>query len=149
MLLLLISILIFNFMAFIVPKKLTKLENYTTCLFALVFSGTADLFLDKKYGFYHYFHENVEYIDYISMVGIYPAINIIFLNLFPVHKNCMFKIIYVMVWSLFAIVYEWLAGWTVFFNYNSWKLWYSGMLYPFLYSILLLNLKFIRKLQNK
>ncbi|WP_407938544.1 CBO0543 family protein [Niallia nealsonii] len=129
------------------PKTLTKLEIYTTSLFSLILSGTADLFLDAKFNLYHYFHEGIQLIDYIAMIGIYPAINIIFLNLYPQKKNYKIKIFYFIIRSLFATIYEYTAKETSFFSHHGWKIWYSALIYPILFFILLLNLKFVRKLK--
>jgi len=138
---------LFNLIAFFIPKTLTKLEIYTTSLFSLILSGTADLFLDAKFNLYHYFHESLQLIDYITMIGIYPAINIIFLNLYPKKKNYKAKILYFIIWSLFATIYEYIAKETSLFSHHGWKIWYSAVIYPILFYILLLNLKFIRKLK--
>lgn len=144
-----LSILILNLLAIMIPKKLTMFENYTTILFSLVLSGTADLFLDAKYELYHYFSNEVEYRDYIAMVGLYPAVNILFLNLYPYQKSIKMKAVYIIGWSIFAIIYEWVATTTELFSHNDWKLWYSAMIYPFLYLILLGNLKWMRRLKRQ
>jgi hypothetical protein len=81
-----ISIIIFNIIAFIIPKSLTKYEIYATSFFAYVLSSTADLILTEKYHLYHYFDKGIQYMDIVAMIGIYPAISVIFLNLYPYKK---------------------------------------------------------------
>jgi hypothetical protein len=98
---------------------------------------------------YHYFKDEVESIDLVTIFGIYPAINILFLNYFPLQKAMIYKTVYVLGWSGFAICYEWVAVQTEFFNYSGWKLLYSVPIYPVLYIILIYNLKFVRWLSNK
>jgi hypothetical protein len=133
-----------NSFAIISKKRITKIEIYTTSLFALTLSAIADVFLDLKYELYHYFKEDVEYVDLVAIFGIYPAINILFLNYFPFQKTLRIKIIYILGWTIFAICYEWVAVHTEFFNYSGWKLLYSIPIYPLLYIILFYNLKFVR-----
>lgn len=139
-----LSVIVFSLTAYFIPKQLTKSEIYTTSLFAYALSNTADLVLSNMYHFYHYFDKRVQYLDIVTMIGIYPAINIIFLNLYPNKKRYISKVLYITGWTIFAITYEWVAIHTEFFNYSGWKLWYSGLIYPGLFIILLLNLKFIR-----
>jgi hypothetical protein len=142
-----ISVIFFNLIAILIPKQLTKHEIYTTSLFAFAMSSTTDLLLADKYHLYSYFDKGVQYMDIVTMVGIYPAMNTIFLNLFPFNKKLVVKIFYIVGWTIFAIAYEWIAEKTAFFNYTGWKLWYSSLIYPFLYMILLINLKATRWLQ--
>lgn len=56
----------------------------------------------------------------------------------------MSKLFHIIGWTIFAIAYEWIAEKTEFFNYTGWKLWYSSLIYPFLFIILLINLKMTR-----
>jgi hypothetical protein len=136
-----ISIIFFNLIAILIPKQLTKYEIYTTSLFAYAMSNTTDLLLADKYHLYSYFNKGIQYMDIVTMVGIYPAINIIFLNLFPFKKKLISKLFYIIGWTIFAIAYEWIAEKTEFFNYTGWKLWYSSLIYPFLFIILLNSIK--------
>jgi hypothetical protein len=142
------SIIIFNFIAFIIPKRLTKHEVYTTSLFAYVLSSTTDLILADKYHLYRYFDKGIQYMDIVAMIGIYPAISVIFLNLFPFKKGLMSKVFYILTWTIFAMAYEWTAEQTEFFTYTGWKLWYSTLIYPSLLIILLGNLKLTRLFQK-
>jgi hypothetical protein len=142
------SIIIFNFIAFIITKSLTKHEIYTTSLFAYVLSSTTDLIFADKYHLYRYFDKGVQYMDIVAMIGIYPAISIIFLNLFPYKKGVMSKVLYILSWTIFSIAYEWTAEQTEFFTYTGWKLWYSALIYPFLFVVLLGNLKLTRLIQK-
>ncbi|AFC31279.1 CBO0543 family protein [Paenibacillus mucilaginosus] len=145
---LLVSILVFNVAAYLIPKKLTLLEHYTTILFSLLLALVTDVTLNLNFDLYGYFDVGVDRIGYLAIYGIYPAINVLFLNLFPYDRSLAAKSLYIAGWWLFAVVYEYTtleAGW---FYYNGWKLEYSTVTYPFLYMLLLWNLNWIRRMND-
>jgi len=138
------SILVFNVLAVCIRKKLSWSDIYSTTLFAYILEYTVDSILNLHYHLYGYFNEGFEYIGLIPIFLVYPAISILYLNLYPFHKPILQHVVYIAGWTLFSIVYEWStvqAGW---FYYVSWKLWYSALIYPVLFVILLLNYKFTR-----
>ncbi|MFH5183334.1 CBO0543 family protein [Paenibacillus sp. TAB 01] len=146
----LITIAVFNLIAFFMPKKLEKLELYATSAFALCLSLIVDIIFDLKYDWYGYFEKGVQIPFVIGVIGVYPAVNMIFLNFFPFHRSLTVKVCYILGCSLFAVGYEWFAdAHSTFFYHNQWKLWHSAVTYPFLYLILLGNLKWVRRLGNK
>lgn len=119
---------------------------YTTSLFSIVLQLITDIYLEFKYKLYGYFSPGPDYITLWIVFIIYPAVNIIFLNYFPITGSLFRKIIYILIWSAFAIGYEWLATKTGLFYYTGWKLWYSIPVYPILYLLLLFNYKLIKRL---
>lgn len=146
---LIISVVIFNLAACFIPKNLTRDEMYSTSLLAGIFQLLVDIFLDVKYELYGYFEYGVDWLSLIPIFGIYPALNIIFLNYYPFSGEAMKKVIYIIGWAVFALVYEWSsvqAGW---FYYNGWKLWYSALCYPAIYFILAKNLELLRNLKYR
>jgi hypothetical protein len=144
------SIIVLNLAAFLIPKKLSKVETYVTSFFSLYLALFADSLLGGMYKLYAYFEPGVDYIDFVAAIGIYPAVNIIFLNLFPYKEQATYKITYIVTWSLFALGYEWFAATqTALFTYTGWKTVYSTAIYPILFLVLLLNLYIIRKLITK
>lgn len=129
-------------------KRLSKLEILSTLLFAVILAFTTDNILAIKYHLYGYFGpEDVAYKDFIITLGLYPVINILFLNYYPLKKPFMLQVIYLLIWSFFALGYEWLAVQTGLFYHSGWKFWYSVPSYPLLFLILLGNLRFIRWLK--
>lgn len=144
---LIISLILFNLTAYLLPKHLTKLEMYSSSLFALLFAVIADKFLDIKYNLYGYFMVGLEWQTFAVAVGIYPAANIIFLNYYPYCQSVLKRTNYVLGWSLFALAFEWASVRAGYFYYHGWTLWYSALCYPPIYYILALNLDLIRKLQ--
>jgi hypothetical protein len=146
MLFVLSSVVVFNMVVYFMPKKIPRIELYTTSLFAAVFQLTADIVLGFKYHAYWYFGKGVDFGTFLIIFGLYPQVNMIFLNFFPYNKK--HKLIYILGWSVFALFYEWLIVKINVFHYGVWKLWYSIPVYPLLYFILFLNLLFIRRLNR-
>jgi hypothetical protein len=145
---LILSIIVFNTVFWLMPKKLTKIEIFSTCMFALVFEMIVNTYLDLKLDWYGYFQKGVQWMSLLVIFGIYPAVNAIFLNYYLYMKNVAQKFWYIMGCSVFAVVYEWLASLSGYFYYNQWKPWHSAILYPFLFLILLAVLKLVRKLTH-
>lgn len=146
---LIVSVIIFNLVAYFIPKRISNLEIYTTVIFALLFNIVVDDYTDLMYDFYGYFKKGVDWEYLILFLGLFPAGNVVFLNYYPFKKNIEKKIIYTIGWTAFLVVFEWAslkAGY--YYYYNSWKLWYSALLYPFILTTLALNLTLIRKLNS-
>jgi len=148
---LIISIIIFNFIAFFIPKNITRYEMFTTTLFALLLQALTDVFLDAKYHLYFYFTKEINWLALLAMFGIYPALNIIYLNYYIDKKTVFAKASYIFQWTIFSLLFEWLSVQSGYFVYNGWKLWYSGMCYPIIYILLAGVLKYTKGLvsQNK
>ncbi|WP_058309050.1 CBO0543 family protein [Gracilibacillus massiliensis] len=141
-------LILFNIIAFFMPKRLTKIEIYATALFATCFGFVVDILLDFKSNMYGFLTEGVSYLGVMAQLLIYPSINILFLNYFPFTKNTTAKTLYIVAWSVFSVVFEWISLQTSFFYYTTWKLWYSAVLYPILFLILLANLRIVRRIKE-
>jgi hypothetical protein len=137
-----------NIAAYFIPKKLTKIENYTTSTFSLLFGINVDMILNLKYKLYGYFGPGFQWLGLIGEFLYFIAINILFLNLYPYSKSLKVKLLYILTWSILSTIVEWLVEKTEFFNHQEWKLWYSAVLYPFIFVVLAMHLKYIRKLIN-
>lgn len=146
---LILSIVVFNLIAIKMPKRLTKSEMYCTSLFSGVFQLITDTVLDLKFNVYGYFQKGVDLKTFLVIFGVYPAVNIIFLNYFPFGKNAKSKILYILAWSLFITLFEWASIKAGYFYHNQWKLWYSYLLYHAILSILVWNLTYFRRLNSK
>ncbi|WP_188385120.1 CBO0543 family protein [Ornithinibacillus halotolerans] len=141
-----ISAFIFLTIAFVIKKRIYVVELYTTSLFAMVFQLLVDNILEFKYDFYGYFEKGVDYETFIVILLIYPPLNIIFLNYFPLNKKLLTKCLYILGWCVFSVLYEYLSVKIGFFYYEKWSIWYSAIIYPFVYGLLLVNFFSIRKL---
>ncbi|MBA2870234.1 hypothetical protein HNQ85_000492 [Anoxybacillus calidus] len=144
-----ISIFIFNLVAFLMKKKLSPYEYYSSILFSLFVSEFVDRFTDK-YNWYYFFEPYfIEGKTLLVVFGIYPAATMLIINWYPYHGSKKAKILYLLLWSIFSTFYEWIALKANFLHHNKWNLWYSAILYPFLYGMLIWHLKFIHWLTSK
>ncbi|WP_449620450.1 CBO0543 family protein [Robertmurraya sp. Marseille-Q9965] len=149
MLLLIFSVIAFCAIAIFVPKRISGIEIVTTTLFALYLETMTNVFLDIKYHLYGYFTQGVNWKTLLYAIFIYGPVSIVFLNYFPYKKKFKSKIIYIAAWSIFAYVYEILFLWSGTFYYHGWKFWYSVILYPILYVILVAFHKYVKRLLRK
>lgn len=138
MLVLILIVLLFNMIAFLIPKRISPIEILTTTLFAMLIQLLTDIYLSLKYNIYGYFEKGPDWESFIYILGIYPAVNIIFLNYFPYKKRPRNKVLYVFVWVVIAMVFETIFIWSGTFYLNGWKQSYSIFTYPALYVMLLL-----------
>lgn len=146
---LIISVIVFNLVAILIPKRISGIKIITTTLFSLYLEIMTNVFLDLKYDLYGYFNKGVDWEGLIYILGVYPPVNILFLNYFPYKKKMLNKAIYIFGWSVFADVYELLFLWSGTFYYNGWKFWYSIIIYPILYIILVGFYKYVHYLLRK
>ena len=137
---------IFNLVAFLVPKRLSKIEIYATSFFAFTYGITVDMILDIHYDLYGYFEKGFQWLGLLAIYLYFPSISVLFLNLYPIKRKMLVKISYILGWTLFSILFEWFCLHTKFYYYNGWKMWYSALVYPLIFSILLCNLMFVRYL---
>ena len=140
---------IFNIAAFLIPKKLSKIEIYANSFFAFTYGVTIDMILDLHYNLYGYFEPGFQWLGLFAIFLYFPSISILFLNLYPSKSNKGKKILYIFAWTVFSLAFEWFCLHTKFYYLNGWKLWYSAISYPIIFSILLLNLKLVRRLINQ
>jgi hypothetical protein len=144
-----ISVIVFNFIAILMKKRLSSFEYYGLIFFGIFWAEISDRFADK-YNLYYFFKPKViEVQTFWILLGIYPAATMMIINWFPYRKTRTIKALYILAWSLFSVIYEWLFLKSGFLHYAHWKLWHSALSYPFLYSGLMLNLYFIRWLNKK
>jgi hypothetical protein len=143
------SVVIFNLIAILMKKKLTPIEFYCTILFGLFNSEVADRFTDKYDAYWFFDPWFIELESLWVLFGIYPAAAMIIVNWYPYNGSIYKKLLYFLGLTVFSSFYEWLSLKAGFFHYHHWKLWYSVILYPFLYSTLFLNLWFVRWISHK
>ncbi|WP_187297998.1 CBO0543 family protein [Paenibacillus mucilaginosus] len=129
------------------PKKLSLIEYYCTSLFAFLLNATSDFSLNLQFKLYGYFQPGVDIGGYVIVYIIGPCISTLFLNYFPVNRSVLIKLFYIIAWSLFSILYEiFIALPSGMIYYNGWKWWYSGLLYPVLFLILVADWKLVRNM---
>ncbi|WP_423798380.1 CBO0543 family protein [Neobacillus sp. SAB-20_R2A] len=143
---LIISSVIFSVYSIFMPKKLTRIEIFSTIFFAMTLQDNVDIYLDGKYDLYGYFTKGIQWKTLIAIIGIYPAVTTIFLNYYPFKKQWPNKLVYIIVCSGFAVLYEYMAVKSGYFYHNGWTYTYSALSYPILFFILVIVLKIVRKL---
>lgn len=146
---LILTVIVFNVVFWVMPKKLTSIEIFSTCMFAMVFQQLVDYALDIQLDLYGYFTKGTQWGYLIAIVGIYPAVNAIFLNFYQFMKTIAQKVWYIFGCSVFAVLYEWLADKSGYFYHDEWKLWHSAIVYPFLFLILVYALKYVRTIIDR
>ncbi|MEH7336449.1 hypothetical protein V7161_27875, partial [Neobacillus drentensis] len=57
---------IFNIVAILIPKKLSKIEIYATSFFAFTYGVTVDMILDLHYNLYGYFEEGFQWLGLLA-----------------------------------------------------------------------------------
>ncbi len=141
-----IAFIFFNIIAYFVPKKISKIEIYATCFFAYAYGITTDIIFDLHLHLYGYFQNGFQWVGLLGIILYFPAISFLFLNHYPSEKKVTQKWFYIFLWSLFAVIFEWLSVKAGYFYYNGWKLWYSGALYPPIFLSLVVNHKLVKGL---
>lgn len=139
---------ILGVIAFLVPKRLSSIELYTTNLFALVFGINVDMVLNFKYKLYGYFGKGFQWLGFVGEFLYFIPVSILFLNYYPYKGTNLTKLFYILIWSLASVIIEFFIEKTHFFNYTGWKLWYSACLYPFIFLILVSHLRIVKRLIN-
>lgn len=114
--LIIIIFIIFNIIAFVIPKNINKIEIYATCFFAFSYGLITDIILDLHYHLYGYIHKGFDWGGLLSTFLYFPSISYLFLNFFPFKKRLLRKIYYVLGWSIFSIIFEWFTLKTGFFT---------------------------------
>ncbi|GAA4706889.1 CBO0543 family protein [Brevibacillus fulvus] len=146
MYILLVSIIILNLIAYYIPKQLTRLEMYVTSLFAVYLACEVDVYLNLRHQLYGYFSPGPDYRTLLIFFGLYPAFNIIYLNLYPAQAKRWTKVLYILLMSVLSTALEWVYTQKYgFFYHNGWTLFYSLLAYPVLLLVLLLHCRLIRK----
>ena len=99
------------------------------------------------YGFFEpYF---IEAKTLLIMLGIYPAATMLIINWYPFNRPLINRLHYILCWSVFSTLYEWVFLKMGFLYHKNWNIWLSAISYPFLYALLIGNLKLIRWLEHK
>ncbi|WP_047982794.1 CBO0543 family protein [Ornithinibacillus californiensis] len=140
---------VFILIAYFIPKKVNPHELYTTSIFAALFGLIVDMVLAVKYKFYVLDSAGVQIPPLVGQVVLYFTGCVIILNYYPFHKAIKWKIAYILLCSMLAVIFEFISHQFEFINYNEWKLWYSALCYPFIILFFVLHFKFFRWLESR
>ena len=147
-----LSIIIFNIIAFITNRHLTKNQIVHIWAFTIAFQTCFDVFVDFKYHGYWYFTKAIDWWDLASTVVLVPPVNMMFLNWYPFKKSLSKQILYFIYWEVGIVAYELITllpkpiG---YFEYGWWTIWHSAAINPILLLILLMYYKWIFKLERQ
>lgn len=149
---LIIAVILFNTLAFIAVKRLTKSKMVHMWVFTILFHLFVDLFLGLKYQAYWYFNRGIEWSDVPAIILLSPPAVLMFLDRYPFYSLFFKRLLYILLWSLMIVVFEAFSllpePWG-FFRYGWWKLEYSALVYPVLFSIILFYYKWICRTEKK
>lgn len=144
----LVSLVAFYVLAIWMPKRISLLQIWSIALFSLVIETKSDMTLDLKLNLFGYIAPGNQWTGFLP-IFIYPPVNAIFLNYFPYKKTKVHKLIYLICWTAFCLVYEAAALLSGFFYYINWKLWYSALCYPVLLLMVLGNCRLTEWLHQR
>lgn len=151
MLLFVVSIVLFNSVAYKMNKHLTKNQIVHIWSFSMILEIMFDIFIDEKTDVYWYFWKGIDWTNVLVYTLLIPPVNVIFLNWFPFNVSRGKKIRYFAFWLVFILVYELLAllpqPWGYFY-YGWWNWFYSAIFNPILLLILLDYYKWICKIEK-
>jgi hypothetical protein len=149
---LLLAVALFNTIAHLTTKRLTKNQIIHIWTFTVAIQVLVDGYLCKKYHAYWYFSGSLEWKTLLPLTVLIPPVNIIFLNSYPLGKSFVKQLLYILLWDLVITAYELIAllpqPWG-YFNYGWWRISYSFLVYPFLLWIVAVYYKWIRKIEHE
>ncbi|MBQ4870156.1 hypothetical protein IHQ11_27285 [Priestia megaterium] len=149
---LIIAIILFNLIAFRANTRLTLNQILHLWTFTIAFQQIFDLMINIKYHGYWYFTKGVDWKAIPAHLALLPPVNMLFLNWYPFKKNIRHKIGYLVIWVIAILIYELMTllpePWG-YFHYGWWELWYSAIVNPILFLILLGYYKWVLKAENK
>ncbi|TRZ38472.1 hypothetical protein CEQ21_24085 [Niallia circulans] len=149
---LLAAIIIFNTIAYFSIKRLTGNQILHIWLFTVVLQLIFDVYIDLKYHGYWYLSKDIDLLAIPQILLLVPPVNLIFLNYYPFKKKRKTKVIYIAIWVCAIVLYELVTlipePWG-YFHYGWWRIWYSILLDPFLFIILIKYYRFICRLEAK
>jgi hypothetical protein len=147
---LIITILIFNSVVILMKKRLKISEIYATVTFGLVFNLLVDIYANFRFKLWGFFEvEKIEFSTILIILGIYPAAAVMIINWYPFKSVWRLKLCYLLGWAVFSTAYEWLTLKVGILWHIHWNLFYSFLIYPFIYYILILHVRFYQWIKQK
>lgn len=126
------SIIAFSIML-LLRKHFQNIIFIIIWIYSVAFVQTVDYFLAASPFRVYYCADNITYEPAGAMIHLflYPAFSFIFLFFYD-RWNISGKnlILYLLVWDIFSIFFEWLNVINGVFTYTSWHIYYSIFVYP-------------------
>lgn len=135
-------------LAWFIPKRITRLQNYGSILFVICLQMIVDLILDLKLNLYTYFNVGFDYETFFFILGIYPPITILLVNTYPYESEGNIKAVHIIIWSCISLILEAIFLYLGLFQYINWHIYLSALSYPIIFSLVMLNVWFMRRLSK-
>ncbi|WP_342429690.1 hypothetical protein [Neobacillus sp. FSL H8-0543] len=149
---LLIAIILFNIIGFKTNKKLSGNQILHIWMFTIAFQTLFDTFIDYKYHGYWYFDHEPNWRGILPHTILIPPVNIFFLNWYPHKGKFIQKLVFIIIFEIFMLIYEYLTllpePWG-YFHYGWWEIWHAAIVNPILLLILLGYYRWVCILENK
>jgi hypothetical protein len=149
---LIISILIFNFIAFKMNRRLTGNQIVHIWSFTIALQALYDVIIEFKFKAYWYFTPDPNWGGLLAHIALIPPVNMMFLNWYPFRKPLVNRIIYVIIWVVAILLYEVITllpqPWG-YFNYGWWELKHAAIIDPILFYILLKYYQWVCHLEDR
>ncbi|MFC4812866.1 hypothetical protein [Paenibacillus sp. GCM10023250] len=141
MILLIVSIILFNWTAFRLNRIRARNQAAHVWMFTMAFQLLFDLIIDFKLKGYWYFEKyTVDWAAFLAWTLLIPPLNLLFLGYFPTGRRLSVKAGYLAAWSAAILAYELLTmlpePWG-YFHYGWWNIGYSAVADPLLFLVLL------------
>jgi hypothetical protein len=148
-----LAIIIVNIAAFKMRSRLTTNLIIHIWIFTSALEMAFDIYVDLKYHGYWYFSKHeTDWAGLLPHILLVPAVNVIYLNFYPLKKSLGKQIRYLIYWTVGILLYENVTllpePWG-YFHYGWWTVWHSVVLDPVLLVILLFYYKWILRVERK
>jgi len=137
-----VSIACFSFVALRMKRRIPAHELYTTVVFALFADVITDLYASFVFHAWGLFYvAEVEFASLLVIFGLYLPSAAMIVNWYPFGSSWRKRLGYLLAWSAFSTVYEWATLQFGIVWHDRWNLFYSFLLYPFIYYMLIAQLR--------
>jgi hypothetical protein len=133
------NILIFLFLPKKLPKEITPLIVLLSISFPKIMDHSMGV---KPYNLYDLTDTNKYELFDLLLYGVYPAFGYLFVYFIDYVKRFML-VLYMIGWSLFSTLFEWIFVKLHVFNYTGWRVVYSLPIYLVVLSLTFLFYHFL------
>lgn len=139
---------LWTILAILIVKRLSPAEKYAVWFFTMAFALLFDVFIGGSLDLYDYGGEGaIQWQDLVNISLVNPSLALLYLNFLPRRRFAI--LVYTAAWIGFLLGYEWLFLYLKVMKYKGWSMWYSLLIYPFLFWIMVRNLRWFRHLMQK
>ncbi|MBM7587488.1 hypothetical protein JOC86_004061 [Bacillus pakistanensis] len=129
----------------IMPKKLPGTLTLLMMLFYAFLGRIADFILAFDYPFNLYDTmdtSSYDLFDFITYSTVYPLYGFFFANFYySWNLKGFYRVVYIIVWVLMSLFFEYIAIYFQVFHFNGWNLFYSFIVYVVVFILIVLYLE--------